>query len=916
MSKKEFVTYIVLMTSSSTAFAAPPTLPPPSGRQPEIFVIEMGDGEDQQHVHRGEGDRHQAAGAPSRCKKICTKVGRAAANMAVGSTAGATSGTVAGAIVGGALGSVVGGVGAGVGAKMGAWAGGAAGGLTGNALGIVCYDNELTKTLKNALVLGAEAGAAAIAHDLAGPLQSLAFGFVFEKGLGLVLRRLQVIPETPGDMEQHRPCLKDFCLSLLVGVPTGALVGAATGVSVGGTLQAIGSVPPGEGAVRGLWVGAVAGAVMGGLGAEGSRSDSIFTKIKKAIAASAASGVQDYIDLHIGLPEDWTPVETVVVVVATNVSAGVGTTVARGLRNIWPCRSTCGIDIEQGPDPEEESRDPTQGRASPEPSAVQDQFHYENETSSSGGDSCSISSSLSFGDNGSANSGTASPMHHGIPFPQGTDSGEGDHGGASGRGKGGEPNSSRLEGIDNPVFSVGDEPPSSSNEAGPCESRGMDTTRGDGSGNTGKTGDHNGDHTSDHEHEESDNGTDSGSGETDNGSDSDSDSESGESGSSKAPKPMPSGKIVVVTLGSEQNTRLLIPGYNYGSQVSSLTAMQGVLSGGSEQMVYTLKMLALKAHKGIPNRIPLSNTKGMSFSTRSQDVQKFSQQSQEDLQSVYNNLWTPYQLFGFMDSYETNLEHKVCSGRTGITVPILPDVYAAFAYNRHTDNKEYVGARVYDTIGSVTATSKTDGLSMAFALNPDQKGFSGQFAHCYSWGKVKTSRSVIHAESESSSKGHPDIHLSGTLFHIGYNIPLSKRIRITPYMEYVESTVCWDAYAETSGLLPCRMSKNKERLVEQHIGLHHFWDITDAIQLQTWLARVSGKRETAQLCSRPLVAPIRLYEACIPAYKKRYVGTEFGLTYDTKLTEHIHFGLKSMIRLEKAKKIDTSTIYFHIQYTY
>lgn len=356
-----------------------------------------------------------------------------------------------------------------------------------------------------------------------------------------------------------------------------------------------------------------------------------------------------------------------------------------------------------------------------------------------------------------------------------------------------------------------------------------------------------------------------------------------------------------------------IPGYNRAGQISSLQSMQSILLGSSEQVLYSLRLLALKAY---------TNTSyeddSLQLMTRfTSKRHMLSGPHQKNTQNTLISALKSYVMFGFIDNYTANLERKCRGGRIGIITSLMPNVRLGLAYNRNKEAvKEHIGMRFGTASGSVKAQTTTDSLSTVISWNTEDFGFTGHLASCYGWGKVKTNRYFTHGDSEVGAKGKPDISLGGGLFQLGYNLPITKHFSFTPYIEYMLSTVSWSSYHEKTGPLPCKISQNKEYVMEQSIGLRNQWKVTTNNQLQTWVSVISGKRTLASIYSKPLIAQIDRYKASIPTYKKRYVRTELGLSYEANLIDTINIGLNTSVRLEKTKRFEGQQINTYIQYTY
>lgn len=274
-------------------------------------------------------------------------------------------------------------------------------------------------------------------------------------------------------------------------------------------------------------------------------------------------------------------------------------------------------------------------------------------------------------------------------------------------------------------------------------------------------------------------------------------------------------------------------------------------------------------------------------------------------------------MFAFTDKYECNLEKKTRSGRAGLVAELSPGMTVGLAYTRHNDGrKSFEGIQLGTGSGSVTSKTEAEALSAVIALNPEGGGVTGHIASYHGWGKMKTSRSFTHVGSEVSAKGKPDIYLSGGLIQFGYNISFSKTSTLTPYIEGMMSTVNWDVYTERSGLLPCKISRSEEYVIEKSIGVRHHWKPTSGFQIQSWIACISGERRTDAVSCRPVVMPIKKYESYVPVQERKYVYTEVGASYSMSVTDTLQLGIDGMMRLDNVHKVKGKSMSLSLMYLY
>lgn len=101
----------------------------------------------------------------------------------------------------------------------------------------------------------------------------------------------------------------------------------------------------------------------------------------------------------------------------------------------------------------------------------------------------------------------------------------------------------------------------------------------------------------------------------------------------------------------------LIPGYNKASHMNSLVGMQQALFSTSEQISTTLKLLGLKAQENVYS---LETQLEGRFYSKIQKFQGLVKHLQEETQIKTSGL-SVFNIFANINSYKTNLEHKIRS---------------------------------------------------------------------------------------------------------------------------------------------------------------------------------------------------------------------------------------------------------------
>lgn len=361
--------------------------------------------------------------------------------------------------------------------------------------------------------------------------------------------------------------------------------------------------------------------------------------------------------------------------------------------------------------------------------------------------------------------------------------------------------------------------------------------------------------------------------------------------------------------GSSGSSLSFIPGFSFGGQLSSLQSMQYILCDVSEKVSTELKSLVQYARQQQYDKdnecclTKLISRKG------------YSSISQYDTVQHTYNISSPYRVFGGVDAYSKNLEHKIRSSQAGVMFTPHPGYTVKLSYDHHKkDVQEHSGLQFGTAIGSVKSYIETDGLSTIFSWYPCGTGFTGHLAGYYGWGQLKNTRFFTHADNQVCSKGSTDIHLNGGMIQLGYIFLLSKKLAIIPYVESILSRVDWHSYKETIGVLPCTISSHKEICLEKSIGLCCQWHISSSTQLQCWGIRTSGTSNADKITSQPTRGP-NTYAIIVPDYKKKYMRTELGLSYSSKLTDFFTIVLNSNAQLNSNKR-HKQNVTVHLRYTY
>lgn len=343
-------------------------------------------------------------------------------------------------------------------------------------------------------------------------------------------------------------------------------------------------------------------------------------------------------------------------------------------------------------------------------------------------------------------------------------------------------------------------------------------------------------------------------------------------------------------------TSEFIPGYTYSGQRNSLHSMQQILQGSSEQVWNMLMLLALKVHESAPQSIPTPTGYKKRLYGPSTLLKK--------PQTVkYDTILSSFRPFASIHGYTSNLEQKLFKSSIGVIVDLVSNVAFGFAYNFDKEHAKEVGGISFGPVsGSVKSRARLEGCSTIMAFNPYKKGVSGHLSGYYGWGSIKNVRSFLHANKEESSKGKASSHITGVLAQLGYNIPITKLWLLTPYVEYMTSIIRWSPYQEHTGVLPSKISSNKEQAWEKAIGLRSRIHMPDYSTLQLWFSASIGKNKVHSLTSRPAIASTWKYDTYVPALIKQYTRAMAGIAYHKDFMDDLDFGFHAWTCLEKEKQ--------------
>lgn len=328
-----------------------------------------------------------------------------------------------------------------------------------------------------------------------------------------------------------------------------------------------------------------------------------------------------------------------------------------------------------------------------------------------------------------------------------------------------------------------------------------------------------------------------------------------------------------------------IDGYNKKSQIFSLKSLQGIFYSPKEQMLARLKNFVLQNDfmpKDVDyyeyDREDYTNTIVQYPIIRSNIMVKNSCSSLKRCN-----------FFGYSKNNSKNLEIKPSSCQIGIITNTKSGLSLSLAYNRDKDKVSSFSHMIMEPCcNPAQSTINSDCLSSLFIWDPNYSGFKGYIVTAYGWGQMKNTRYAIHNKKEICTKGEAAVTMYGSLYRLGYTLPLKKSIMFTPYIENSFVQIAWKSYNEHIGVLPCKISNYKERTYERNIGVHISWTDKDCSLLQAWAVISNRRHISSKIESVPLSALNSFfYLSKIPGNKKEYTQKEVGISYKRKVIERV-----------------------------
>ncbi len=129
-------------------------------------------------------------------------------------------------------------------------------------------------------------------------------------------------------------------------------------------------------------------------------------------------------------------------------------------------------------------------------------------------------------------------------------------------------------------------------------------------------------------------------------------------------------------------------------------------------------------------------------------------------------------------------------------------------------------------LGKLAKSSRLDPLNISVGYS---RGFyDGDFDRTY-----------LNGATPEISNGDPDVDTVSAFFKTGWNISISDKINLMPYVQLTYQKTEIDSYTEQGGSFPGTVAKQEETNTERTFGLEAAWQLSDSLIIGTDLALVN-----------------------------------------------------------------------------
>lgn len=163
-------------------------------------------------------------------------------------------------------------------------------------------------------------------------------------------------------------------------------------------------------------------------------------------------------------------------------------------------------------------------------------------------------------------------------------------------------------------------------------------------------------------------------------------------------------------------------------------------------------------------------------------------------------------------------------------------------------------------------------------------GFIGNIIVSCSWGKIKSIQRIMDLGKETYIKGGTTSNVYGSLFNLGYPIPISKNISFIPYSECKYIVIQVGPYKEVHSPYISKIYSNKESLLEIGIGLCMNWEICKTSHLQLWMICNPSIHTIPSLTSISTKHFFDGYTIELSGSRKHFIKQEIGINYVLSLS--------------------------------
>lgn len=356
---------------------------------------------------------------------------------------------------------------------------------------------------------------------------------------------------------------------------------------------------------------------------------------------------------------------------------------------------------------------------------------------------------------------------------------------------------------------------------------------------------------------------------------------------------------------STGGTSSFIAHYNNQLQIHSLQGLQYVFHNVLTQFTMELKQLALMVTNW------LSNSK-MNSPKRTTPIVPYMNHKGEE---IIINLPTPSLCYNSPESMFKTVNncplHRVNKPEPK-KIGYFSTSLSGLAIGLGSIHNSYTPSMYTSMISSTSAKVQTKGLFATLTWNMDEYGPIGCVIGTHHWGQMKTAQTMLF---DIPKRDVIPITISGIFVQLGYNLPLLCGFSATPY---IESKYVVGKYKSCyRGLdLFSHMLKNQERLVDHVVGIRIYSKIKGVSLFQLWFEKNSRQQSLDILGCSSLLQSRSLYNSRLKGYRKSYMYSEIGLSFDYMVNDALSIHAVNSFTLKKIKDMYKVQLQCNIMYAF